>query len=164
MFVIQSIPRYGQSKPRWILPRRNSSNPSKRLKNCLPCTKSLRNEPELSAIFISLADFYILLRRRSSRTIGCSVVLSVLCLTSCAQDSPPSSKERTVSVLLELLRDETPEMRRIAAECLGKIGDPRTGDSILPLIHDPAATVRAVSLLALGRVKPTATEGVVALL
>lgn len=92
------------------------------------------------------------------------MVLSVLCLTSCAQDSPPSSKERTVSLLLELLRDETPEMRRIAAESLGKIGDPRTGDSILPLIHHPAATVRAVSLLALGRVKPPATEGVVALL
>jgi HEAT repeat protein len=35
---------------------------------------------------------------------------------------------------------------------------------MLPLIHHPAAKVREASLLALGRVKPTATEGVVALL
>ena len=55
-------------------------------------------------------------------------------------------------------------MRRMAAESLGKIGDPRAADSILPLIHDPAAIVRESSLLALGRAKPTATDGVVALL
>lgn len=55
-------------------------------------------------------------------------------------------------------------MRRTAAESLGKIGDPRAADSILPLIHDPAAIVRAASVLALGRLKPTATDGVVGLL
>lgn len=116
------------------------------------------------AVFISLPDASTLLCRTSSRTIGCSVVLSVLCLAGCVQDSPPSSRERTVSLLLELLRDEGPEMRRTAAESLGKIGDPRAADSILPLIHDPAAIVRAASVLALGRLKPTATDGVVGLL
>jgi len=105
-----------------------------------------------------------MLCRTSSRTIGYSVVLSVLCLAGCVQDSPPSSREHTVSLLLELLHDEGPEMRRMAAESLGKIGDPRAADSILPLIHDPAAIVREASLLAMGRVKPTATDGVVALL
>ena len=55
-------------------------------------------------------------------------------------------------------------MRRTAAECLGKIGDPRATDSILPLIHDPAAVVREASVLAMGRLKPIATDGVVALL
>ena len=90
-----------------------------------------------------------------------AVVLSVLCLAGCAQDSPPSSKENTVSLLLELLRDEVPEVRRTAAESLGKIGDPRAANSILPLIDDPAVIVREASLLALGRVKPTATDGVV---
>jgi HEAT repeat protein len=100
----------------------------------------------------------------ASRTIGYSVVLAVLCLAGCVQDSPPPSRERTVSLLLELLRDEGPEMRRTAAESLGKIGDPRAADSILPLIHDPAAIVREASMLAMGRVKPTATDGVVALL
>ena len=116
------------------------------------------------AVFISLSDACTLLCRTPSRTIGCSVVLSVLCLAGCVQESPPASRERTVSLLLELLRDEGPEMRRMAAESLGKIGDPRAADSILPLIHDPAARVREASLLAMGRVKPTATDRVVALL
>jgi HEAT repeat protein len=96
--------------------------------------------------------------------IGCSFFLSVLCLAGCVQDSPPSSGERTVSLLLELLHDERPEMRRTAAESLGKIGDPRATGSIFPLIHDPAAIVREASVLAMGRMKPTATDGVVAML
>ena len=116
------------------------------------------------AVFISLPDACSQLCRTSSRTIGYAVVLSVLCLAGCVQDSPPSSKERAVSLLLELLRDEGPEIRRTAAESLGKIGDPRAIDSILPLIHDPAAVVREASVLAMGRMKPLATDGVVALL
>ncbi|HEV8329764.1 MAG TPA: HEAT repeat domain-containing protein [Nitrospiraceae bacterium] len=115
-------------------------------------------------VFISLPDACSLFCRTSSRTIGYSVVLSVLCLAGCVQDTPPSSKEHTVSLLLELLRDKVPEMRQMAAESLGKIGDPRVADSILPLIHDRAAIVRAASLLAMGRMKPTPTDGVVALL
>jgi HEAT repeat protein len=113
---------------------------------------------------ISLPNAAALLCRFSSRTIVCSVVLSILCLTSCGQDSPPSSREHTVSLLLELLRDEAPEMRRTAVESLGKIGDPRAVDSILHLKHDSAAMVREASVLAMGRLKPTATEGVIALL
>lgn len=66
--------------------------------------------------------------------------------------------------LLELLRDEGPEMRRTAVECLGKIGDPQTADLMLPLIHDPTAIVREASVLAMGRVKPTATHEVIGLL
>ena len=116
------------------------------------------------AVFISLPDTCTQLSRTSSRTIGYSVILSVLCLAGCVQDSPPASKERAVSRLLELLRDEGPEMRRTAAECLGKIGDPQAIDSILPLMHDPAAIVREASVLAMGRLKPIATDGVVALL
>ncbi len=66
--------------------------------------------------------------------------------------------------MLELLHDEAPEVRRVAVESLGKIGDPRAVDSILSLKQDPAAIVREASVLAMGRLKPTATEGVVALL
>ncbi|MEP6960073.1 MAG: HEAT repeat domain-containing protein [Nitrospirota bacterium] len=103
-------------------------------------------------------------RRHSSYVIVGAVFLSVLCLAGCVQNSPSSSKERTVSLLLELLRDGDPTVRRMAVESLGKIGDPRTIDSILPLIHDPASLVREASVIALGRLKPTATDGVVTLL
>jgi HEAT repeat protein len=116
------------------------------------------------AVFISLPDACALLYRTFFRTIGCVVVSSVLCLAGCVQDSPPSSRERTVSLLLALLHDERPGMRQTAAESLGKIGDPRAVDSILSLKHDPAAIVREASVLAMGRMKPTATDGVVALL
>lgn len=115
-------------------------------------------------VCISLPKVGLWLCRTPSCTIVCAILLSVLCLAGCVQDSPPSSQERTVSLLLELLRDETPEMRRTAAESLGKIGDPRAVDSILPLKHDPAAMVREASVVAVGRLKPPATDGVVALL
>jgi HEAT repeat protein len=116
------------------------------------------------AALIILADAGALFRHTSSHTIVCAVVLSFLCLAGCGHDSPPPSRERTVSLLLELLRDEAPEMRRTAVESLGKIGDPRTVDSILPLSHDPAALVRGASVLAMGRLKPTATREVAILL
>ena len=116
------------------------------------------------AVFISLPDACTLVCRTFSRTIGCSVFALILSLAGCLQDSPPSSRERTVSLLLELLRDERPEMRQTAAESLGKIGYPRAADFLLPLIHDPASVVREASVMALGRLKPTATDGVVVLL
>ena len=115
-------------------------------------------------VCISLPKVGLWLCRTPSGTIVCAILLSVLCLAGCVQDSPPSSKERTASLLLELLRDEAPEIRRTAAESLGKIGDPRALDSILPLKHDPAAMVREAAVVAVGRLKPTATDGVVALL
>ena len=115
-------------------------------------------------VFISLPDAGTLRCRMSTYTIVCSVALAILCFAGCAQDSPPSSRERTVSLLLDLLRDESPEMRRMAVESLGKIGDQRAVDSILPLNHDPAAIVREASVLAMGRLKPTITDGVIVLL
>jgi HEAT repeat protein len=55
-------------------------------------------------------------------------------------------------------------MRRTAVESLGKIGDPQTADPLLPLLHDPTAIVREAAVLAMGRVKPTATHEVIGLL
>jgi len=115
-------------------------------------------------VFIDLAAACILLFRTSFRATRCAVLLPVLCLAGCIQDSPSFSRGHTVSLLLELLRSEQPEMRRIAAESLGKIGDPRAVDFVLPLIHDPASGVREASVMAMGRLKPTATDRVVALL
>lgn len=88
----------------------------------------------------------------------------MLSLTGCVQDSPPSSRDRTVSLLLELLHDERPEMRRTATESLGKVGDARATDSILPLMHDPASVVREASVKSMGRLKPAATESMILLL
>lgn len=55
-------------------------------------------------------------------------------------------------------------MRRTAVESLGKIGDTETAGAIFPLLQDPTAIVREASVLALGRVKPTATAEMVELL
>ena len=55
-------------------------------------------------------------------------------------------------------------MRRTAAESLGKIGDRESIDSILPLIQDPEDAVRQAAVTAMGRLKPTATDTIVALL
>jgi HEAT repeat protein len=115
-------------------------------------------------VFISLLDAHTLRYRISACTIGRIVIVLFLCLAGCVQDSPLSSKERTVSLLLEMLRDERSEMRRTAADSLGKIGDPRAVDSILPLVHDPTSMVREASVRAVGRLKPTATDGVMAFL
>jgi HEAT repeat protein len=52
----------------------------------------------------------------------------------------------------------------MAVESLGKVGDPRAVDAILLLKHDQSAIVREASVLAMGRLKPIATDGVVALL
>ena len=115
-------------------------------------------------VFIRLPDACTLLWPTSTRTIGCEIVALVLFLAGCIQDSPPSSSDLAVSLLMELLHDERPEMRRTAAESLGKIGDPRAIDTILPLIQDPAPVVREASVLAMGRLKLTATDQVIALL
>ena len=98
------------------------------------------------------------------KLLGFSLFLSCFLSTGCVQDSPSSSQERTVSLLQELLRDQGPEMRRTAVESLGKIGDPRALEPMLPLLHDPTALVREVSVLAMGRVKPAATSAVIGLL
>ena len=96
--------------------------------------------------------------------LGYPLLLSCCLLIGCVQDSPSSSRERTVSLLLELLRDEGPEVRRTAVESLGKIGDPRAVEPMLPLLHDPTALVREASVLAMGRVKPPVTSEVIGLL
>ena len=117
-----------------------------------------------NAVFINLPATWDPLSRSTSVAIVSAIVLSLLCLAGCIQDSPPPSKERAVLLLLELLHDERPEMRRTAAESLGKIGDRGSIDSILPLVQDPDEAVRQASVTAMGRLKPTATNTIVALL
>ncbi|GBL39903.1 hypothetical protein EMGBD2_11610 [Nitrospirota bacterium] len=114
---------------------------------------------------IGLANAWSLFRRATaSHTIGWVALALSLSLPGCLQDSPPSSKAQALSLLVKLLQDVRPEMRRTAVESLGKIGDPQATESILPLSRDPSALVREAAITALGRLKPTATEAVVLLL
>jgi len=116
------------------------------------------------SIFLVLSDGYFLSRRNPLRASACLVVASILCLAGCLQESPPVFKERTISILLELVRDGEVEVRRNAAESLGKIGDPRATESMLFLMHDSAPAVREASIIALGRLKPIASDGLLVLL
>lgn len=117
-----------------------------------------------NAVFINLPATWNPPSRTTSVTITCAIILNLLCLSGCIQDSPPPSKERAISLLRELLHDERPEMRRTAAESLGKIGDRGSIDSILPLVQDPEEAVRQAAVTAMGRVRPAATDMIVALL
>jgi HEAT repeat protein len=80
--------------------------------------------------------------------------LSLLLLSTplgCLQDVQAPSVERGVAVLVALLGDHNPDMRRTAAESLGKIGD----QSALP-------EVRAAAARALGRTASPTDEAVIA--
>jgi HEAT repeat protein len=100
-------------------------------------------------------------------TLGCRVsprgffvIILITALAGCLQEAPVPSTERTLALLISLLRDESPEIRRTAAESLGKIGDPAAALVILPLVTDPAPAVRAAAALALGRFSSDSTQGV----
>ena len=80
----------------------------------------------------------------------------------CLQEAPTPSVEGGVAVLLALLQDKNPEIRRTAVESLGKIGDPSALPAVLPLLSDPVASVRAASAQALGRMATPAHDSVIA--
>ena len=88
-----------------------------------------------------------------------------LCSTvqfGCLQEAPAPSVERGVAVLIALLQDSNPEIRRTAAESLGKIGDPSSVSGVLPLLTDPVTAVRAAAAQALGRIATPEHEAVIA--
>jgi len=60
-----------------------------------------------------------------------------------------------------MLRDESPEIRRTAAESLGKIGDSGVIPSLLPLVTDSIPGVRWAAAQALGRVASPSNREVV---
>jgi HEAT repeat protein len=81
--------------------------------------------------------------------------------SGCLQEAPPPSVERGTAMLRALLQDQSPEVRRTAAESLGKIGDRTALTAVLPLLHDPVPMVRATSAQALGRMASSADEAVI---
>jgi len=76
--------------------------------------------------------------------------------------------DHAARLLIELLQDSHPDIRRVAAESLGKIGDPKTGGALVPLLSDRDVRVREAAVRAIGRLGPSiadeASQAVVALL
>jgi HEAT repeat protein len=68
--------------------------------------------------------------------------------------------DRSARLLIELLQDPHPDMRRVAAESLGKIGDPKTGSALITLLTDREAPVREAAAKAIGRLGPSVGEEV----
>jgi HEAT repeat protein len=89
------------------------------------------------------------------------LTIILLWFAGCSQEAPIRPAERAVVLLTPLLHDENPEIRRTAAESLGKIGDQTTAVSILPLLGDPDPTVRTAAARALGRMASPPTQEVV---
>ena len=56
------------------------------------------------------------------------------------------------------LGDPTPAVRGMAADLLGRLGDPATADAIEPLLADEDAAVRASAVRALGQLRPEAVD------
>lgn len=79
-------------------------------------------------------------------------------LVGCVQDSPPPSVEHTEALLIRLQHDESFEIRRTAAESLGKIGNEAAVDSVLPLVKDGNPIVRASAAWALGQLASSSRE------
>ena len=72
--------------------------------------------------------------------------------------SPQPTVEETVAVLRSLLQDEQEEIRRTAAESLGKIGNQMGLAALFPLIRDPSPLVRSSAIKAIGRLGSSRME------
>jgi len=84
-----------------------------------------------------------------SYVISLSLLIGCGMQWGCFQEAPAPSVERGIAVLIPLLRDDTPELRRTAAESLGKIGDRSAVPALLPVLTDPTPSVRAAAAQAL---------------
>ena len=73
-------------------------------------------------------------------------------VSGCLQEAPAPSVERGVAVLVALLQDTNIDVRRTAAESLGKVGDRSALPALLMLLTDHEPVVRATTAQALGRV------------
>lgn len=85
-------------------------------------------------------------------------------LLGCFQEAPAPSVDRTTAIVISLLHDESAEVRRTAAESLGKIGDQSAVASVLPLLTDPLPVVRVAAAQALGRIGTASNVTVLAAL
>lgn len=69
----------------------------------------------------------------------------------CYVDTPSGTPETVSRRLVELLADPDSDVRRTAAEALGKVGHKSSTGSLIMVLDDPDARVREAAALALGR-------------
>ena len=74
-----------------------------------------------------------------------------LILSGCYLDTPPVTPDAVSELLVDLLGDQSPEVRRTAAEALGKIGGSSRTRHLAATLSDPDARVREAGAIALGR-------------
>jgi HEAT repeat protein len=94
--------------------------------------------------------------------LSLSVLIPFAAPHGCLQEAPVPSADRSIAVVVALLQDENPEIRRTSAESLGKIGDRSAVSSVLPLLTDPVSEVRAAAAQSLGRMAMPNDETVIA--
>ena len=70
----------------------------------------------------------------------------------CYPDVSPAGSEQASRRLSELLADPDPEVRRTAAEALGKIGHQSATTGLIAALEDREPAVRAAAAVALGRI------------
>jgi len=78
-------------------------------------------------------------------------LLAALVLPGCYLDTPPATPDAVSTFLVGLLKDSSPEVRRTAAEALGKIGASSQAEYVAQAISDLDPRVREAGVIALGR-------------
>ena len=73
-------------------------------------------------------------------------------LPGCYLDAPPAPRDAVVARLSALLQDPVSDVRRTAAEALGKLGSPVAVPALTDALKDKDPRVREAAALALGRV------------
>ena len=100
----------------------------------------------------------------SSCLVSVALLIGSAVQWGCLQEALAPSVERGIAALIPLLGDESAELRRTAAESLGKIGDRSAVTALLPLLTDPTPSVRAAAAQALGRMANPDDEAVISAL
>lgn len=84
-----------------------------------------------------------------SRLIALGLAHSLM--AGCYADVPPAAPVEVSNRVTELLSDPDPDVRRTAAESLGKIGERTASHSLLVALNDQDSRVRAAAARSLGR-------------
>ena len=96
----------------------------------------------------------ILPHRLSSLSLYCVCVM----VTGCYSDVSPGSPEAVSGRLVELVQDQSPDIRRTAVEALGKIGQPSRALILARMLNDPDPHVREASAIAVGRLQDSSVD------